>query len=446
MSSRRRLIKFILSIAILGSPFAAHAQTGSINLVQNGDFSQGPFGFKSSYLLSPDLGPTGTFAIGTNPQMFNPFAPSFADHSGSGLMLIANGAGSTIVAWEQTIAVEPGTEYSFAGYVADWSNDQFGSPNPVTLAIVINGTTVTNVSVPAVDGAWTSFRVTWASGEATSATIQIVDLVTAANGNDFALDDLSLTRTSVALRSIDVQPEVVEGGTAGPGAVTATFILSGAAPAGGVSVRVSVDTVWPVAGLPPPIVATADDVATIPEGRTSVTIPIETIAVDYPLKVQVRGSFGGFGKVDSFAITPVALGGLFGGGNERVTRILDQFIDFRSSPAEYRTARTNLQALRNVNAIASQDIHLAAAEHYLVAAELVLDAPLGFFNSYIVGTGGVLVHAVLKALGFDLSGDLPQSQFTVMSAFWGQRGVYDALWMRFGPQALVGSVPGANSY
>ena len=185
------------------TPISGRAQVSVAgNLIQNADFSGGAVGFSSQYVQSGDLGPPGHYTVGRNPRDYNGFAPSFTDRSGNGLMLIANGAGAPVTVWEQTVSVAPGTLYEFVGWAADWSNDAFGSPSPSTLLIAINGAVVTTVAVASRDGQWTRFRAQWNSGTASSARLEISDVVTAANGNDFALDDFCMVAAPARCRTL----------------------------------------------------------------------------------------------------------------------------------------------------------------------------------------------------------------------------------------------------
>jgi hypothetical protein len=51
--------------------------------------------------------------------------------------------------------------------------------------------------LPGTDGQWTLLSGSWNSASASTATIQIFDLTTAHQGNDFALDDLSFSALAV---------------------------------------------------------------------------------------------------------------------------------------------------------------------------------------------------------------------------------------------------------
>ena len=171
----------------------------TLNLLSNGDFSQGNIGFATNYTYSAtDCGPAGFITVGRDPFACNGAAPSFGDHTtGSGLMLIANGATTPgIVAWEQTVSVELDRTYTFTGWVADWGNDLIPGEASPNLLLIANGSVLLTFSPPRTDGAWTKVSAQWNSGSASVATIQIIDTTAVALGDDFALDDLSFGVTA----------------------------------------------------------------------------------------------------------------------------------------------------------------------------------------------------------------------------------------------------------
>ena len=175
----------------------------AVELVRNGDFSQGNTGFTSAYGVAggfysggaTGLWPESLYAVDTNA---NKYHPNFfgRDHTtGDGKFMMVNGAGfDTTTVWKQSIAVQPNTTY----YFSSWAM----SLNTVTpyarLKFLINdslfGTTaVLPAGNPKPNGpfTWERFYGTWNSGSNTFITIAIVDLQTAAGGNDFGLDDIS---------------------------------------------------------------------------------------------------------------------------------------------------------------------------------------------------------------------------------------------------------------
>lgn len=161
----------------------------SNNLIVNGDFESGNFGFTSDYNYSPtNLVPEGTYAVLPNPQTAHPgFAPCGDHTSGGGNMMAVNGAGTPNQnVWCQTVTIQPNTQYIFSAWVTS-----LHSSSPARLQFSINGNTIGPIFVaPSTTCTWLNFYTTWNSGANTSATICIVNQNTVLGGNDFALDDI----------------------------------------------------------------------------------------------------------------------------------------------------------------------------------------------------------------------------------------------------------------
>jgi PEP-CTERM motif len=191
-----------LGVAVL--PAAA----GGTNLLFNGDFSAGLTEFSSNYVAatqdftgypgSPGY-PGPYFTVANNQWPWNgvpgPSSPpyGFGDHTtGTGLMLIADGAANVVV-WKETVAVDPNTGYGFSGYAAPWGHYSGGDtdPSPADLVVAVNGASIGGLQLQSMDGVWENLVGGWYSGSATSAVITIVDTNNAFSGNDFVLDDLS---------------------------------------------------------------------------------------------------------------------------------------------------------------------------------------------------------------------------------------------------------------
>ena len=175
------------------------------NLVINGDFSAGNTGFTSSYTFVSGAGslvPESVYAIDTDPWPDHPSAAHFGDHTtGTGNMMSINGASSPISVWCETVPVTPNTTYNFSAWVANWSSADVGAGCPL-LQFQINGVLIgTPDAITAAPGVWTHFFSTWNSGTATVANICIYDETTAADGNDFSLDDISFTQVCIATDS-----------------------------------------------------------------------------------------------------------------------------------------------------------------------------------------------------------------------------------------------------
>lgn len=209
----------------------------AVNLVINGAFTAGNTGFSSSYTYAP--GPSsvlneGFYSVYTNPYSVHTGFTSFSDHtSGSGNMLIINGAGSPVDLWCQTITVTPNTDYDFSAWFANCSSVTTGAYVPI-LQFKINGVLIgTPDTVTAAPGVWSNFNSIWNSGASTTATICIYNLVVATTGNDFVIDDITFqpycTATdSVYLKVLPFDTTIISHDTA----ICAGTSLSLTAPAG----------------------------------------------------------------------------------------------------------------------------------------------------------------------------------------------------------------------
>jgi hypothetical protein len=180
----------VVTGALLALAGAAQAQ----NLFTNGDFSGGNVGFTSAYTFNAtNLVGAGTYSVGTNPGPFNsPNWTSYGDHtSGTGNMMVVNGADVPGVSvWSQTVSgLTPNTDYFFSTWVAS-----ILSANPAELQFSVNGNPFGSIfTASPIEGQWNQWTATWNSGSSTSATFSLLNQNTNFFGNDFTLDDFSLT-------------------------------------------------------------------------------------------------------------------------------------------------------------------------------------------------------------------------------------------------------------
>jgi hypothetical protein len=168
----------LATIAVWGLGMVAYANT-----ILDPSFTSG---FSSDYtqvLIPQPAGPggqwlEGTYAINTDPYLEHDLWSSFsAPHGGN--MMIVNGAvtaGENV--WSQTIG--SGT-YDFSAFVANNYPD-----SPASLVLELNGTPISSpFSAPNPPGTWASWDVTFIAPNVE--VLSIVDLNTAAGGNDFSL-------------------------------------------------------------------------------------------------------------------------------------------------------------------------------------------------------------------------------------------------------------------
>jgi len=177
--------------------------TVNTELATNGNFEAGNTGFTTGYTYVNNttvngLFPEGRYTVNNNPNINHSNFWGIDHTSGTGRMMIVNGVVGPIV-WQNNIAVQPNTTYYFAAWALSVNN----AGNYAILQFSINGTPI-GASVQLAAGVnnnannknWQRFYGTWNSGAATSAVCSIVDLVSAAGGNDFALDDISISTLS----------------------------------------------------------------------------------------------------------------------------------------------------------------------------------------------------------------------------------------------------------
>jgi uncharacterized protein YjdB len=185
-------------------------------LVVNGNFSQGNTGFTTGYsyvvnsanpAVENELWDEGRYSIGTDARNYH---TNFwgIDHTNNAVgnrnMMIVNGYPGTnnTTIWQQTVNVRSHSEYYFSA----WAMSLNTHTPYARLQFEVNGQTVGTIgelgtgpgnAEQALNSAnyWIRFHSgdnPWYSGDYEGPiTIRIVNLETAAGGNDFALDDIS---------------------------------------------------------------------------------------------------------------------------------------------------------------------------------------------------------------------------------------------------------------
>jgi hypothetical protein len=218
MSGLKKLTIFMATLAAL----ALGVGTAFADLIPNSNFEAGNTAFSSEYLYFAQPGTPangyntpksslydeGTYGVGTSPGLYHQYWASFGDHtSGTGNMMIVNGATTEntsqtdFVVWASpvsptTIPVTPGQTYYFSAWLASVHPKTVGLPPlaPAVLAFSINGTEIgTDITLSAPVGTWERFYVAWVADATGFANLSLINRNLTASGNDFALDDISLT-------------------------------------------------------------------------------------------------------------------------------------------------------------------------------------------------------------------------------------------------------------
>ena len=173
--------------------FALAVSQASANLVVNGDFEAGNTGFTSGYTYSgtattTDMWPEGTYNVDTNPKLHHYLWTSMGDHTtGTGNMLIVNAATTGGVnVWTGSFVppLAAGTTYKFSAWAANVYPD-----SPAQLEFSVGATSLGSIT-PTGNGVWQQFSATFVAG---AGSPSFLDLNIAASGNDFAVDDISVT-------------------------------------------------------------------------------------------------------------------------------------------------------------------------------------------------------------------------------------------------------------
>jgi gliding motility-associated-like protein len=172
------------------------------NLVTNGDFSAGDFGFTSDYTPGSPNTKEAEYYVANDSYAWNRNFNSCKEHTtGNGKMMMVNGSsvnGSKV--WTETVAVSQNTNYAFSVWV-----ESLAALNPANLRFSINGVVLgDNINAGSIACEWSRFYTTWNSGNAITATITIVNNNTIADGNDFAIDDVSFSQVFLRQDSIKV--------------------------------------------------------------------------------------------------------------------------------------------------------------------------------------------------------------------------------------------------
>ena len=212
-------LSLVAGALLAGSaPAAAFIVNIDTNLVTNGNFEAGKSGFTSDYTYtapgSNALQPEATYTVDYNPNTSHPAFAAFGDHtSGDGLFMIVNGSSTLDAAvWTSgSIALTPGATYNFGAFLSTLYPD---SPASLSFTITYNnflqadGGKFRNAfqslgaqslglfNAPSTTGVWAGFSTSFIA-EGDSAVFSIINRNTAAQGNDFGIDDITLAAAGV---------------------------------------------------------------------------------------------------------------------------------------------------------------------------------------------------------------------------------------------------------
>lgn len=197
----------LLAASLLAATATFSGAQAAVNLIANGDFSAGNTAFThgAEYAyVAPSAGalvPEGLYTIASDP---NSVHPSWISTPGSNPELIVNGATSSdATIWQESGLGSAGT-YAFSANVTNiCCNTSYGGPNEPSEIIFqysTDGSTWTNIAsqltAPPGD-AGIPYLLTANFTTTGAFDIRAINSLSAAGGNDFALDNISVTAAGV---------------------------------------------------------------------------------------------------------------------------------------------------------------------------------------------------------------------------------------------------------
>lgn len=173
-----------------------------VNLVVNGDFSNGNSGFTTTYLYRSNNTTEGEYFVSPFPQNWNGALSACNQPNGtSGNMLLVNGVPEpNKVVWSQEINVNPNKTYDFSLFIA-----ALYPVNPALLQFSINNAIIgDSISANPQTCNWKQFITTWNSGSNTKAVISIINKNTEIQGNDFGIDNITFREINFEIDSVKI--------------------------------------------------------------------------------------------------------------------------------------------------------------------------------------------------------------------------------------------------
>ncbi|HWZ21553.1 MAG TPA: OmpA family protein [Cytophagaceae bacterium] len=206
----KHLYAFLVLFLFSSSVLFAQSKNREINLVKNGDFEDGNYGFTSEFSYNFNRNFPGQYSITNAASRLNSdfLNPVGGDHTyGSGFYFVLNSdeqGGKK--AWSTTVNVVPNSTYKFGVYYCNLFKDQpvktgfaFESGdvqgNDPTIKFIVDGKQVGELDRDYYHiYRWIYTTATWYSGKHNgSVTISIENANKSMNGNDLAMDDIEFS-------------------------------------------------------------------------------------------------------------------------------------------------------------------------------------------------------------------------------------------------------------
>jgi hypothetical protein len=166
----------------------------SVELVVNGDFSDGDTGFDTDY--QPFSGfemAEGEYVVtDTTSGRHRLIGDDVPDHGGDGFMLMINSALEPDVAvWRQRVPLVLGAAYRMTVWIRHWLPE---SETPFDYQVRVDSVSVGSMRQEAGldDSGWTRLRLEWTSASSGEVALALFNMDLTRENNDHFLDDISL--------------------------------------------------------------------------------------------------------------------------------------------------------------------------------------------------------------------------------------------------------------
>ncbi len=160
------------------------------NLVNNGDFNSGNCCFWTQFTNNSDLQGEGRFFIGTDANNHHPQLQGTGN--GNYLMVNAGFPQQWWYFWSQGVTVCPGQTYTFSFRMMN-----LATQGPATVELIADWSTpIAQWNAPAAQAVWNNYSTTITTGpNQTNIELGLRVISNWAVGNDFGIDDISLSGT-----------------------------------------------------------------------------------------------------------------------------------------------------------------------------------------------------------------------------------------------------------
>lgn len=166
---------------------ASSAWSATVELVTNGGFEDGFTGFTTEFANTTPSRPNGVqqASVITNGSAFG-----LEEFAGDSFLAVngGNDLNTDPLLWSQDISVVAGTTYDFSV--------QVGTATPVVLgnlSVQFDGTEILEILAPAADNTYEQFTTSFTATSSGVFALSFFELSTGFGGNDYGLDDISLT-------------------------------------------------------------------------------------------------------------------------------------------------------------------------------------------------------------------------------------------------------------